>query len=849
MLIPIFCFSAHSIANAFNLAVKTYSRPHGPPEIIDDYSINTNVDHNHHNATMPPRKQQPQQPTTPGPPTAEPLEYHSGEADRSLRALSPAEQLADAARATSPARFYVRAKSTTGGGATSPRLGGGNTSGFQSFSGLLGSEEGGEATTLSNESYGREDSYVAAQLKKRRDQSQAASPAPSVASASGSRRRSTAPGAASAKRTGGGADRAFDPRRDIDHSSSSADDDAGEGVASRWDPRVNRGRMPERGEGYLGMGLWGGSSERRRRSRGGGNGGDETPKKGGGSPGKRRTKAAAAVVDDEEEEATAVEDNGVKAGQKVQPPHSDDVESPAARSTAAAAVASGLLDLPLALVNEFITKPARRLVRFARHGGGGNALVILGVVGLALAWLSFLRGREPAIAGGDDRGVGETPVAYNAHGWSRPYDPERIVQRLEAIERAPPKIGGGESVDVTAIRQQIASLGGDLRRHERATAQQLDAVNDRLNSLETTIAKAMSEDVWMERLARALPRHVPVRSTPQGLVIDPAFYTELKRVTRTSWHDFEAENGEDLRRWAEAAFDRRVAYHELVPKEQFLGILEQELRAQRASLEVERRKELQAEIKAIKSGQPLMSAPPDLAATVNALIDRALIRYSKDTIAKQDYALATAGARVHPGQTSPTMILRKPWVISQILWGSRSTTGRTPDLALHPNTQPGMCWPFEGQEGSLGVILSRKVRITDVTIEHIAKEMTPEIGTAPKEVEVWVLPDDPSLRERFPSDDSTYPSHVLAASFVYDPDALSPLQSFPIHADLQELELVTENVIFRFKSNHGGDYTCVYRVSTEQRNLIYLVLILFLLRRFASMATCIPHSESSDHDA
>lgn len=719
---------------------------------------------------MPPRKM----PSTPRQHTSLDLEP-AGEADRSLRALSPAEQLADAARATSPARFYVRAKSPRANISGSANA---NLSGFQSFSGL-GSD--GEAS-LSNESYQRENSYVAAQLKKRG--AAAASPAPSTASSY--RRRSQGP----KRGSGAGGDRAFDPRRDVDHTESSADEDAGPGIASQWEQRTNRGRMPERGEGYLGTGKWGGPSGRQRSRGGGGGGGDETPKRGS----RQRP-----PVDDEE---TAVEDNGVQAGQKVQPEEGQEVEP----AKAARAAIVGLLDLPVALVGEFVIKPVRRLGRLARHS---NFLIILGVVGLALGWLSFLRGRELPRQPEERQGQAP-PVKYNAHGWSRPYDPERIVQRLEAIERTPPS--SGESVDVTSIRQQLASLGGDLRRHERATAQQLDAVNSRLTSLETSVKKAMSEELWMERLARALPRHVPVRTTPQGLVIDPAFYTELKRATRTSWRDFEADNGDELRQWAEAAFDRRIAYHELVPKEQFLGILEQELRAQRAALEVERRKELQAEIRALKAGQPLVSAPPDLAATVNALIDRALIRYSKDTIAKQDYALATAGARVHPGQTSATMILRKPWVVSQILWGSRSTTGRTADLALHPNTQPGMCWPFEGQEGSLGVILSRKVRITDVTVEHIAKEMTPEIGTAPKEVEVWVLPDDPSLRDRFPID-STYPSHILAASFVYDPDALSPLQSFPIHADLRELDLVTENVIFRIKSNHGGEYTCIYRVS------------------------------------
>lgn len=54
--------------------------------------------------------------------------------------------------------------------------------------------------------------------------------------------------------------------------------------------------------------------------------------------------------------------------------------------------------------------------------------------------------------------------------------------------------------------------------------------------------------------------------------------------------------------------------------------------------------------------------------------------------------------------------------------------------------QPGECWPFTGSQGYVVVQLSRKIFLTEVSIEHIPKTLAPNgmIDSAPKDCEIWV---------------------------------------------------------------------------------------------------------------
>ncbi|KAH8913368.1 hypothetical protein BT69DRAFT_1234693, partial [Atractiella rhizophila] len=191
---------------------------------------------------------------------------------------------------------------------------------------------------------------------------------------------------------------------------------------------------------------------------------------------------------------------------------------------------------------------------------------------------------------------------------------------------------------------------------------------------------------------------------------------------------------------------------------------------------------------------------------VESLIDEALLRYSKDTLARPDYALYSAGGRVIPELTSEIYSVRPKGFFRRII---ASATGRgiiyglSPVHALSPQLTPGSCWPFKGSKGNLGVLLSRRIVVTDVTIEHAAKEVNYDMSLAPRNFEVWGVIEDKK--------DS--PNHILLASGSYDVDAKNHIQTFPANSLAERLQIPVGVVVLKVMSNHGNkDVTCLYRL-------------------------------------
>ena len=82
-----------------------------------------------------------------------------------------------------------------------------------------------------------------------------------------------------------------------------------------------------------------------------------------------------------------------------------------------------------------------------------------------------------------------------------------------------------------------------------------------------------------------------------------------------------------------------------------------------------------------------------------------------------DFALESAGAEIlqdfsSKGLSTNTAML-KVWNIP-IFYHTI-----TPRIAIQPEVQPGNCFAFEGQQGTLGIKLSRSTIVQNVTLEHI----------------------------------------------------------------------------------------------------------------------------------
>ncbi|GJN87213.1 hypothetical protein Rhopal_000158-T1 [Rhodotorula paludigena] len=345
-----------------------------------------------------------------------------------------------------------------------------------------------------------------------------------------------------------------------------------------------------------------------------------------------------------------------------------------------------------------------------------------------------------------------------------------------------------------------------------------------------------------------------------------------------SWDDFLAANEDALKAWVASDLSSRTGGDAFISRQTFLDLLRREIKTLKRDFESKANEnfeqmgqELLAKVakqddmrrKNAAYARPPVAVPgsaspitiqssdgQNVTAVISSLVDSALLRYSKDVLARPDYALYTAGGRVIRSLTSETYDPHPLGVArSALAWvtGSAVPRGRAPVTALHPDTSPGSCWSFAGQHGQLGVLLSRRIVPTDITLEHISRDVAldGDVRSAPKDFEVWGIVDGAehvakvaqfrqeqlatkraardagasSLDEDLASLDAAPASlppsanHLLLAAGTYDPSAPSPVQSFPVTSAARQLGIPVQVVVVKVLSNHGESaYTCMYRV-------------------------------------
>ena len=379
----------------------------------------------------------------------------------------------------------------------------------------------------------------------------------------------------------------------------------------------------------------------------------------------------------------------------------------------------------------------------------------------------------------------------------------------------------------------------------------------------------------LEPLRAVLPEHMPVRYDPKTkqLRIDPALWYELRKVfasrgssrskddhgaPASSWSAFLAEHRAELEHVFTDIMHDRTTDGTMLDRASFMQLMEGELA--RAKLELSARfnenvHDFQNEVlEKVRRQQDMYEQsgswkhPADAMDldTVRGLIDAALAKYSADEIARADYAQYTAGARVIPQLTSPTHEVRvngpdvhgifsmlhhlvplPTWFGGKGGSAVHTVRGRMPVVALHHDTAPGMCWPFAGSQGQLGIQLVRRIHVTAVTIDHVPGVLAVDgMASAPRDMEVWGVVETDEERRRVarwrraqshtnaeldPSPVPPSPAHVYLGSFSYDTRASAAIQTFPVSAP--GLDVGFRAVQLNVLSNHGQrDFTCLYRV-------------------------------------
>ena len=203
-----------------------------------------------------------------------------------------------------------------------------------------------------------------------------------------------------------------------------------------------------------------------------------------------------------------------------------------------------------------------------------------------------------------------------------------------------------------------------------------------------------------------------------------------------------------------------------------------------------------------------------------------------------NYVSRGLGAIIDPHLTSPT---RKLTVRSRSWFGLSSYELRTPDpvTALLPWDDIGDCWcaPRAGGKSQLTVLLPRKIVPTHLVIEHIPHGATLDIGSAPKDVELWVQIKDPEARVRvmdatmavpslaeesllaartlpdYGTDTALDKSWIRVGRWEYDIFAANHVQDLAVPVELDHFQVAVNKVSVRVRRNWGmKDYTCLYRL-------------------------------------
>lgn len=418
---------------------------------------------------------------------------------------------------------------------------------------------------------------------------------------------------------------------------------------------------------------------------------------------------------------------------------------------------------------------------------------------------------------------------------------------------------GASSKAWRAMEAKVADLEKQIAKAER---QALDA--------DTAAQEARR---MVEPLKDFVPDHLPVRydRRTKQVRIDPSFWHEFRKVmpsskgdgtssTAPSWSSFLLDHRTELDNLFSHMVHENVEAGLLIDKRAFLDLMATELARAKTELSAKFNENvhgLQNDVLAKVREQQAMyersgswDAPTPSSTSfdmdqVQQLIDAALAQFAADQIGRVDYAQYTAGGRVLPSLTSPTHEVRMPgtnvhsipWMLSQLLpaplrplQGSTSHTvrGRMPVVALHHDTSPGMCWPFSGSHGQLGVQLVGRVRVSAVTIDHIPASLALDgQASAPRDMELWGLIDRDEDRDKVarwrllqstlsdePSPVPPSPAHVFLGSFTYDASSHAPpIQTFPVGQAAEQSGLSFRVIQLHVLSNHGHrDYTCLYRV-------------------------------------
>lgn len=184
---------------------------------------------------------------------------------------------------------------------------------------------------------------------------------------------------------------------------------------------------------------------------------------------------------------------------------------------------------------------------------------------------------------------------------------------------------------------------------------------------------------------------------------------------------------------------------------------------------------------------------------IELLIQSALEKYHQDVLNAADYALISRDASILYSITSPTYYHSPAWQQSIFRFVGLVLDSNSPELAISPQTHVGKCWSMEGNNGTLGIVLSEPIMIDGITIEYPSRSlMKDNMQHAPQSIELLGIENYPKRPRKMKS----------LGAIEYDVSADATIQTFQIDS-LDTYKAVQIKV----HSNWGSlNYTDIYRI-------------------------------------
>ncbi|KAI1434644.1 hypothetical protein GGR50DRAFT_386075 [Xylaria sp. CBS 124048] len=216
-------------------------------------------------------------------------------------------------------------------------------------------------------------------------------------------------------------------------------------------------------------------------------------------------------------------------------------------------------------------------------------------------------------------------------------------------------------------------------------------------------------------------------------------------------------------------------------------------------------------------------------AKLDAIAQGRIKGHANDVLANQvDFFGRGGGGVIDPKRTSKVWKFPKEPITSKN-YIQRAYHQESPNVVLLPWFQEGDCHcvkpdPNGAGQGTISVVLSRRIIPQHFVVEHILPGATLRPGATPKDIEVWAYIEEINLRNEMqafseaqfpdtPKEKVLNEGFVKIGHFTYErKDYGDGVQIFKLSDQLSRMKAITNQIVVRAVTNYGADHTCFYQL-------------------------------------